>query len=469
MATVKTEQKTIGQTINGMDTGTFQTIEKVKPNGALQARKQTSGTVMFYWRYSIGSISERVKIGIYDSTAPPKSLAPTAKGYSIAAAIESAQILAKKHHDNIEQGGRPALLAAELAAQLLAKQVKDDAAKAATAAKLDAEQHTLKNLLNKYCDHLQRLGRRSHADARSIFKLHVFQSWPDISSLQANQVSAEQVADMMRRLLELGKGRTSNKLRSYMRAAYQMARASRSKASIPSAFKTFNVVHNPAGETEPDESQNNPDKRPLTLAELRTYWQNIKRTTGFKGSVLRLHLLTGGQRIEQLVNLLTVNIGDDVITLFDSKGRPGKPPRPHTLPLVPAAAIALRECNYQGTYAVSTDCGKSHLSAVTLSHWACAAATEIPNFQTKRIRSGVETLLASARITSDVRGRLQSHGVSGVQARHYDGHDYLDEKKHALETLFNKLEAIVHNNVEISRSTQDDVAGKAESSKNQMG
>jgi hypothetical protein len=30
---------------------------------------------------------------------------------------------------------------------------------------------------------------------------------------------------------------------------------------------------------------------------------------------------------------------------------------------------------------------------------------------------------------------LQSHGLTGVQARHYDGHDYLPEKRMALETL----------------------------------
>ena len=69
------------------------------------------------------------------------------------------------------------------------------------------------------------------------------------------------------------------------------------------------------------------------------------------------------------------------------------------------------------------------------------AGAGIADFQAKRIRSGVETLLASARIGSDVRGRLQSHGISGVQARHYDGHDYIEEKRHALEVLFSLLDA----------------------------
>ena len=65
-----------------------------------------------------------------------------------------------------------------------------------------------------------------------------------------------------------------------------------------------------------------------------------------------------------------------------------------------------------------------------------AAGTKIEAFEAKRLRSGVETLLASGGIGKDMRGRLQSHGISGVQAASYDGHDYLPEKKVALEALF---------------------------------
>ena len=77
---------TPGQIINGLQPGPFKTLLKIKPSGALQARKQASGATSLYWRYSIGTTSERVMIGVYDSSAAPKSLEPTAKGYSIAAA-----------------------------------------------------------------------------------------------------------------------------------------------------------------------------------------------------------------------------------------------------------------------------------------------------------------------------------------------------------------------------------------------
>jgi len=317
------------------------------------------------------------------------------------------------------------------------QQATKDAEKATA---IQNQTYTLEKLLGAYCDYLKSLGRISHSAARSIFKVHVLEPWPEVAAQPANTVSGEQVADMMRKTIEAGKDRTANKLRSYMRSAYQVAKASRSKASIPLAFKSFNIKSNPVSDTEPDESANRADKNPLKADELRTYWNSIKSIPGFIGSVLRLHLLTGGQRIEQLSVLLTANVTPDSITLFDGKGRPGKAPRPHTVPLIPEAAAAMKVLNPSGAFALSLDGGKTHLGERTLSNWAKAAAVGIADFQTKRIRSGVETLLASARISTDTRGRLQSHGISGVQARHYDGHDYMDEKREALETLFRVLE-----------------------------
>lgn len=425
------DKKTVGQTIAALQPGAFIRVAKINPCGSLEARKLSGGGVMLYWRATLAGKSLREPIGAYDALASPKSLLPTDRGHSVPAAIRAAESLAQQHYTHRADGGYAAL---KTAAQ---------AVKAAHVAALtEARKFTLENLLIDYCDHLEKLGRRSHKDARSIFKLHVFQPWPKVAALPANEVTPEQVSDMMRRTLELGRDRTANKLRSYVRAAYQLARAARSKASIPVHFKNYKVQSNPAADTSPDESANRPDKNPLSASELRAYWEIVEGQPGFRGAVLRLHLLTGGQRIEQLVNLKTADVQADRVTLLDGKGRPGKPPRPHVVPLTSKAAKALVECAPQGIYALSTNNGKTHIAATTLSNWAQAAVGEaIPDFQAKRIRSGVETLLASARISSEIRGRLQSHGISGVQARHYDDHDYLDEKREALEMFYRLLAA----------------------------
>ena len=429
--TMRTSGKTHGQTINALTVGTTTTLEKIEPCGSLQARKKTNGTVQFFWRYSQGTQSQRIAIGTYDSSAPPKSITRTERGFSVAAAIREAQVQAQRHFENKDNGGYSKLIEVEGNQKLHAK--------SATA---DRKKQTLQKLLEAYCDYLQKLGRSSHSDVRSIFQNHVFLPWPELAASPATEITAEQVADMMRLVHEKGRARTSNKLRSYIRAAFQVAKSSRTKASIPASFKEFKITYNPASDTEPDTSANKADKNPLTHEEMKIYWQCITIIPGFEGAVLRLHLLTGGLRIKQLVLLKNSFIRGNEITLFDTKGRPGSEPRPYTTPLLPLARRALDDCYPTGEYALSTSGGQTHLAATTLSRWACnAVGDQISNFNAKRIRSGVETLLAKYKFSEDLRGRLQSHGVSGVQSRHYDGHDYVDEKREMLAKLHELLQA----------------------------
>jgi hypothetical protein len=48
-------------------------------------------------------------------------------------------------------------------------------------------------------------------------------------------------------------------------------------------------------------------------------------------------------------------------------------------------------------------------------------------------------LLAANGVTREVRGPLRSHGLTGVQARHYDGHDCMPEKRQAIEILVREV------------------------------
>mgnify|MGYP000446892274 CR=1 FL=1 len=423
---------TPGQIINTLKVGEFAKLGKSSVAGSVEARRLVSGAVMLYWRYTHQGKTKREPIGAYDSSAPPKSIAPTAKGFSVAAAFEAAKTMAQTHTINADAGGYAQIKAQQRATR--EKETKDSE---------ELKARTLSALMAEYADHLKALERRSHLEVRSITQRHIAEAWPHVATLPANQVTPEQVADMMRRLIESGKGRTANKLRSYIRAAFQTAKAARTKPSIPVAFKLYGVTNNPAAETSPDETQNRSDKNPLGLEDMRTYWRHILSMTEFKGAVLRFHLLTGGQRIEQLVQLKTADIKPNAITLHDGKGRPGKPPRPHTLPLTPEAKDALAALKPQGVYAISTASGETHLAATTLSRWASDAAKEagLSDFTAKRIRSGVETVLASLGVSQETRGRLQSHGISGVQARHYDGHDYAKEKAAAMAALLDILNA----------------------------
>ena len=51
------------------------------------------------------------------------------------------------------------------------------------------------------------------------------------------------------------------------------------------------------------------------------------------------------------------------------------------------------------------------------------------------LRRTVETRLAEAGVSLEIRAQLQSHGLGGVQSRHYDRADYLVQKREALQIL----------------------------------
>ena len=63
-------------------------------------------------------------------------------------------------------------------------------------------------------------------------------------------------------------------------------------------------------------------------------------------------------------------------------------------------------------------------------------------FQLRDLRRTAETMLAKLGTGPNIRGEVQSHGLGGVQKRHYDQHDYLEEKRAALQLWASHLAAL---------------------------
>jgi hypothetical protein len=424
---------THGQRINDLQVGQSEVLEKIPAGGSLEARRLRSGAVQFYWRHTENQRTERIPIGAYDSSAPPKALKPTARGYSVLAALERARELAKEN--------------AETPGGLRAGQERQKAAAVAQAsAKAAKERYTLKALCADYVAHLRASGKTSWRDAENIFQNHLEAPFPDVVAKPASDVEKREIVAAVRRLSEAKKATTARKLRAYVRAAYSCAVRADSDAALPSSFIAYNVTANPVEGMAAIKAQ--ADKNPLSSGELRQYWKALQATEGVIGAALRLHLVSGAQRVVQLARLnAPADVSTDTFRLMDPKGKRDEP-REHLLPITKAMRKELELLPQKG-FVLSTDGGKTPMHATSLSAWAAeiGAAAKIEGFQLKRVRSGVETLLAEAGVSREIRGQLQSHGISGVQAMHYDAHSYLPEKRRALETLHRLLEADPAKNV----------------------
>jgi integrase len=329
---------------------------------------------------------------------------------------------------------------------------KRTAAEAAKRAEDEARRSTLKELLDAYREHLERGKKQSAADVRRMFNAHVFDAWPTLSARRAADLSSEDLVPVLARLVEAGKGRTAGKLRSYMRAAYALALRSKTDPAAPLALRAFGIAQNPVASVGALSRFNRELHRTLSAEELRVFLARVdKLSDGAQKDALLALLHLGGQRPAQLLRSrpADVDLSAATLTLFDPKGSRHEPRR-HVLPLTKdAAAILKRRVDAKGEYLFSSD-GKRALRVETLSVLVTEIATAMVKekkareaFTMRDLRRTAETMLAALRVSRDVRAQLQSHGLGGVQSRHYDRHDYMDEKRAALRTWERRLAQIV--------------------------
>ncbi|KKI77031.1 hypothetical protein VU09_03355 [Burkholderia pseudomallei] len=375
----------------------------------------------FYWRVTLDGRTDRYPIGLYDSSAPPKSISPTAKGFSLNAARAAAVAMAAKHYEAQEEGGYRAVVAGERAA----KQARRDAAAAVG--------YTLDKLYGLYVEQLAERNSETAKQARNLFAKNVRLEFPEVAETQASKVTSAQIADVLRPLSSAGKRNTARKLKAYLSSAYERAKNPEQNATVSEALAKFKIKSNPVSDVAGVRQSRGADKNPLMPDEMRRYWRIID-VPGEEAALLRLHLMLGGQRIEQFVRMRNEHVQDDLITLIDTKGRSGTS-RPIHLPRIPVIDEALKQLTPSGDFAISASPGR-HLSPTTARAWAKrVVGDQLDGFELKRIRSGVATLLAKLGVSSEIRNHLQSHNLTGVEHRHYNKYDFYKEKKAALERM----------------------------------
>lgn len=416
--------------------------------GSLAVRVSHSGSKRFYFRY-VNPEKKRINL-------PIGNYGPG--GLTLAQARDEARKLQGLHRTEDSRDVR-----AFQRAQADEKRRAKEAEQREKLAKEENERRerealdrfTLRKLLESYSARLDQAGKQSAKDARGIFERHVFKAFPDVAARPAASITARDVVAMLRKLTESGKGRTAGKLRSYLHAAFALALRAEFDPNAPADLVQFNLAANPVAPTGSLGEFSKARDRVLSESELRSYWEALEGCSPMTRDALQLALLLGGQRLAQLlrVTLADVDLDAKSITLRDGKGA-RKQPRVHVLPLCRDSLALVEHLSQQArdlnTPLLFTNDGKHPVNLETLS----VAVAEISRamvgakaatgpFQMRDIRRTCETMLAALRVSSDIRAQIQSHGLGGIQAKHYDRHDYRDEKTDALSKWERKLRSIM--------------------------
>lgn len=334
-------------------------------------------------------------------------------------------------------------------------------ARAAAEAKQDRDTASLAKLLAAYVEHLKASGKASWREIERAIERHITPK-KKLAAMPADQVTVDAVMPVFHGLAKEGKLREAEKLRAYLRAAYTAARKARTDATMH-AFAGFQIRENPLQDLDVSRPREAAEKaveaakaRKWALSEdqLRAYWKRISVDTP-AGALLRFHLLTGGQRVEQLARLTVDDYDADTktVTLRDTKGR-RQHAHEHVVPLLPDAVKALeamRQPRLQDEagkdpqirpYLFTLNSGDTPAAyhvvweATQEVAKAMVEANEVGRlFTPGTIRKTVETRLAAKGTPDEVLARLLSHGLGGVQARNYNAHRYDDEKRNALKKM----------------------------------
>jgi integrase len=325
-----------------------------------------------------------------------------------------------------------------------------------------AQTGSLRKLLDGYIRSLESSGKQSFRDVRSSFRRNVYEPFPAVCEQHAGEITTSQLRQIIARVIEAGKGREAAKLRSFLRAAYSMAIRAGTDPTTPADLHTMGIEANPAASLAALSQFNRTRERVLSANELGHYWQRIDTLAHSpKRDVLMLALLLGGQRPTQLlkVRAVDVDLSARTVTLRDGKGA-RKQPRMHVLPLTDRTCAIFKrliEAHEKANVATndspatlfSAD-GKhgTHISTISrtvseISAMMLDTKDARENFELRDIRRTCETMMAALGLQRDVRAQLLSHGLSGVQDRHYDRHQYQIEKQLALKAWEGRLVAIV--------------------------
>ena len=230
--------------------------------------------------------------------------------------LDDAREEARRLQTLLDQGKDPRELDRE---QVEARERDKAARQAAKKLEETRQRYTLKSLCDAYTDLLDRNGKTQSArQAKSILKCHVVEAFPDIAALPAGDVTAHQVAAMVRKVAEKGKDRAAGILRSYLLAAFNTARKAPFDAKIPSSFIEFGIESNPVEPVSTIAVQRG--DRTLTVDELKGYMAAL--TDDLSDNALKLALFSGGQRMAQLLRAKTNDYTKETQTLrlLDGKG-----------------------------------------------------------------------------------------------------------------------------------------------------
>lgn len=250
---------------------------------------------------------------------------------------------------------------------------------------------------------------------------------------QANEVTSQEIADVIRGVVNRKALSQANRVRAYLHAAYAWGMSADLDTTLEKTDSRFKITTNPVSPIPKPQKGTVALDRWLSEEEIKQVWYVLPKYTGpLVVSALRLMLATG-QRTEEVLSMKWTDIEDDIWHLPTTKN--GKP---HDVVLNETALSIIEEVRaLTGKGEVlflQKGASKTVMESNTLSHATrrLCKAEKLLRFTPRDLRRTFKSMALKHGLQKDILDRVQNHSQHDVSSRHYIRWGFIDEKRTAM-------------------------------------
>jgi integrase len=312
-------------------------------------------------------------------------------------------------------------------------------------ARLREQENNFASVAEKFIEYVRANKERKAGDVERELRQEFIKPWGHrpISSIKAMDVAAIIDATVKR-----GKRAQAHNLFGHIRRLFRWA--------VPRY-----VEHSPCAQLSPRRLIGERQRRDRVLsdAEIGALWKATEPMGYPYGPLYRLLLLTGVRLSEACeASWNEFDFKERIWTIPATRmKKTGGDAKPHMVPLTDAILDVLDSLPRfkTGNFLFSLRAGKTSLKATHFTNPKIKldglmlqimretdTRAELPEWTNHDIRRTMRTKLSALRIPEEVREAVLAHARPGIKG-HYDHHQYLDEKRDALEQWSARLRTIV--------------------------
>ncbi|MEL7798750.1 tyrosine-type recombinase/integrase [Idiomarina loihiensis] len=309
---------------------------------------------------------------------------------------------------------------------------------------------TLKQLLDSYVHHMKETDKRTFNEVRAALYKEVLSKIDNSSP--ASEVETSSFVRILAEMIDRGATTQSNRVRSYLHAAYQFGMKLDNNPRHTRYGLKFNILHNPITAIPRQADAERALTRYLTFEELEYFFSTlpqVKKVGSQTVLILKLCIFLGGQRPFEVLGTPWSSI-DLERKEFLIPAQVSKNKKQHLVPLSDSAVsilLSLKRLNPDSQYPTSSSSSKlKPLKSSSLSRAVIRFRndhTDFLSFTPRDLRRTCKTMMGTLGISKLDRDKLQNHTINDISSKHYDHYDYYQEKKMAIEIWDRKIKEFI--------------------------